>query len=80
MMKMLDYSDLIFYQCLFYMDSYLSHNMTEEMSEKTILYYLVGYFLCSAKLKETDIYEPSLDSFCCIKKKSLFIYGKNALL
>ena len=69
MMKMLDYSDLIFYQCLFYMDSYLSHNMTEEMSEKTILYYLVGYFLCSAKLKETDIYEPSLDSFCCIKKK-----------
>ena len=69
MMKMLDYSDLIFYQCLFYIDTYLSHNMNEEMSEKKILYYLVGYFLISAKLKETDIYEPSLDSFCCLKKK-----------
>ena len=69
MMKMLDFSDLIFYQCLFYIDTYLSHNMTEDMTEKKILYYLVGYFLCSAKLKETDIYEPSLDSFCCLKKK-----------
>ena len=69
MMKMLDYSDLIFYQCLFYIDSYLSHNIDEEMSEKEVLYYLVGYFLCSAKLKETDIYEPSLDSFCYMKKK-----------
>ena len=69
MMKMLDYSDLIFYQSLFHIDSYLSHNMHEEISEKEILYYLVGYFLCSAKLKETDIYEPILDSFCYIKKK-----------
>ena len=69
MMKMLDYSDLIFYQCLFYIDSYLSHNMDEEISEKEVLYYLVGYFLCSAKLKETDIYEPTLDSFCYMKKK-----------
>ena len=69
MMKMLDFSDLIFFQTLFYIDNYLSHNMTEDFSEKKILYYLVGYFLCSAKLKETDIYEPSLDSFCCLKKK-----------
>ena len=69
MMKMLDYSDLIFYQCLFYIDSYLSHNIDEEMSEKEVLYYLVGYFLCSAKSKETDIYEPTLDSFCYMKKK-----------
>ena len=69
MMKMLDYSDFIFYQCLFYIDSYLSHNIDEEMSEKEVLYYLVGYFLCSAKLKETDIYEPTLDSFCYMKKK-----------
>ena len=69
MMKMLDFSDLIFFQTLFYIDNYLSHKMTEEFSEKKILYYLVGYFLCSSKLKETDIYEPSLDSFCCLKKK-----------
>ena len=59
MMKMLDFSDLIFYQCLFYIDFYLSQNMTEDMSEKKILYYLFGYLLCSTKLEETDIYEPN---------------------
>ena len=69
MMKMFDFSDLIFFQTLFYLDTYLSHNMTEDTSEKEILYYLVGYFLVSAKLKETDIYEPSLNSFCCLKKR-----------
>ena len=69
LMKLLDYSDLIFYQSLFYIDNYLSHHMDEDMSEKKILYYLVGFFLCSAKFKETDIYEPNLDAFCCLKKK-----------
>ena len=68
-MKMFDYTDLIFYQCLFYMDIVLSHHMTEDISEKKILYYLIGYFLCSAKSKETDIYEPSLDLFCCPQKR-----------
>ena len=62
-MKMLDYTDLVFYQCLFYMDIILSHHIIEDISEKTVLYYLVGYFLCSAKLRETDIYEPSLNVF-----------------
>jgi hypothetical protein len=42
--------------------------MTEDISEKTILYYLVGYFLCAVKIKETDIYEPSLDSFFDLSK------------
>ena len=69
MMKMFDFTDLIFYECLFYADTILSHIITEEFTEKLILYYLVGYFLCSAKSKETDIYEPSLDSFCNIKKR-----------
>ena len=69
LMKLLDFSDLIFYQSLFYIDNYLSHHMDQDMSEKKILYYLVGFFLCSAKFKETDIYEPNLDSFCCLKKK-----------
>ena len=63
LMKQFDYCDSIFYQCLFFLDTYLSHDMNKETNEKTILYYLVGYFLCSLKLKETDIYEPSLDSF-----------------
>ena len=34
MMKMLDFSDLIFFQTLFYIDNYLSHNMMEDFSEK----------------------------------------------
>ena len=69
MMKMLDFTDLSFYQCLFYVDTILSHAITEETTEKEILYYVVGYFLCSSKLKETDIYEPSFDSFSTIKKR-----------
>ena len=62
-----DFGDFIFYQCLFYLDSFLSHKMTESTTEKDILYYLVGYFLCSCKLKETDIFEPSLESLCILK-------------
>ena len=69
MMKMLDVSDLSFYQCLFYVDYFLSHIITEETTEKEILYYIVGYFICSSKLKETYIYEPSFESFVSIKKK-----------
>ena len=68
LMKTFDYCDLIFYQCLFFLDTYLSHDMTDDMTEKTILYNLVGYFLCALKLKETDIYEPSLDSFFDLSK------------
>ena len=67
-MSIADYSDLIFYQSLFYIDTYLSHNITEKMTEKIILYYLIGFFLISSKTKETDIYEPDLDSFLFIKK------------
>ncbi len=79
MMKMFDFTDLIFYQCLFYIDNYLSHNMSEDISEKTVLYYLVGYFLISSKFRETDIYEPSLDSFCGIKNKTYLTVEKISL-
>ena len=68
LMKMFDYCDMIFYQTLFYLDYFLSQRMTEDMTEKTVLYYLVGYFLCAVKFRETDIYEPSLDSFFDISK------------
>ena len=68
LMKIFDYCDATFYQTLFFLDTYLSHKMTEDISEKTILYYLVGYFLCAVKIKETDIYEPSLDSFFDLSK------------
>ena len=66
--KALNYSDLIFYQCLFYIDSYFSHNFTEDYQEKKLLYYLVGFFLITSKMKENDIFEPTFDTFRCIKK------------
>ena len=68
LMKTFDYCDMIFYQCLFYLDTFLSHEITEDFSEKKILYYLIGYFLVAVKFKETDIYEPSLDSFFDLSK------------
>ena len=68
LMKTFDYCDMIFYQCLFYLDTYLSRDITESTTEKKILYYLIGYFLCSVKFKEIDIYEPSLDSFYDLSK------------
>ena len=67
-MKSFDYCDIIFYQTLFFLDTYLSRDITELMPEKTIYYYLIGYFLCALKLKEVDIYEPSFDSFFEIEK------------
>ena len=68
LIKIFDYSDKIFFQSLFFLDSYLSHEITEEFSEKKILYNLIGYFLCSIKLREDDISEPLLYSFCNIDK------------
>ena len=68
LMKTFDYSDTIFYQCLFYLDTYLSHHMTEDTSEKKLLYYLVGFFLISSKFREKDTFEPPLDTLCDLKK------------
>ena len=61
--RKLSYSDLSFYHCLFLVDLYLSHNITEDMSEEELLYILVGFFLVSSKFKETDIFEPELVCF-----------------
>ena len=63
LIKTFDYCDDTFYQCLFYLDTYLSKDINEEMSKKKILYNLIGYFLCSAKLGEKDIFEPPFESF-----------------
>ena len=79
LMKTFDYCDIIFYQTLFFLDIYLSQDITFEMSEKSILYYLVGYFLCSIKLKETDIYEPAFDSFFDLEKGIYLSPSKIAL-
>ena len=56
-----DYSDRTFYQCLFFLDTYLSHHLSDDISEQEILYYLIGYLLCSLKLMETDAFIPSLN-------------------
>ena len=63
-----DCLDFTFYQTLFYMDNFLSHDITIEMPEKISLYYLVGYFLCAIKFRETDIFEPEFNSFLDIEK------------
>ena len=61
--RKLNYSDLSFYHCLFLVDLYLSHNITDEMDEEELLYILIGFFLISSKFKETDIFEPELLNF-----------------
>ena len=63
LIKIFDYCDYIFYQCLFYLDTYLSKDIDEKMSKKEILYNLIGYFLCAVKLGESDIIEPPLEAF-----------------
>ena len=68
LVKTFDYCDLVFYQCLYFLDTYLSHNMTEDIGEKTLLYYLIGFFLCALKFRENDIFEPSLDAFYDLSK------------
>ena len=77
--KNLNYSDLSFYHCLLTVDLYLSQNITEKMTDKDIIYYLIGFFLNSSKFKETDIFEPELYIFCNIDseydlKKELISY------
>ena len=79
MIKTYDYHDIIFYQTLFFLDTFLSHDITIEMSEKSILYYLVGYFLCSVKIKETDAYAPSLECFLDLEKGIYLSPSKIAL-
>ena len=62
--RILNYSDLSFYHCLLDIDLYLSHNISQKMTNEDLIYYLIGFFLNSSKFKETDIYEPELYIFC----------------
>ena len=78
MLKIFDFNDLIFYQCLFYMDYIFSHQIKEEMKEKDIINYLIGYFLISSKLIESDMTEPPLESFMDIKENIIFSKRKIA--
>ena len=66
--KIFNYIDNVFYETLFYLDTYLSHDIDEEISQKKLLYYLVGYFLCVAKFHEIEILKPNFDNFFEIEK------------
>ena len=61
--RTVNYSDLSFYHCLFLVDLYLSHNITQEMTDEDLLYFLVGFFLVASKFKESDIFEPKYEKF-----------------
>ena len=71
--------DLTFYHCLYFLDKFLSTDVSFEMSEKTIIYYLIGYFLCSYKLNEADKDEPSFDEFPILEKEMILSSDKIAL-
>ena len=43
--RTLNYSDLSFYHCLLTIDLYLSQNISQKMTDKDIIYYLIGFFL-----------------------------------
>ena len=83
--KNLNYSDLSFYHCLFLVDLYLSHNITEEMTDEDLLYLLVGFFLVASKFKESDIFEPKFEKFnqiesnITLSKEKIFLYEKQCL-
>ena len=61
--RTLNYSDLSFYHCLLLVDLFLSHNITQEMTDEDLLYLLVGFFLVASKFKESDIFEPKYEKF-----------------
>ena len=63
LVKIFDFCDDTFYQCLFYLDTFLSKDINEDMAKRKLLYNLIGYFLCAAKFGEKDIFEPQFGSF-----------------
>ena len=74
--KIFDYNDMVFYQCLFFMDYVFSHQIKQELCENELIYYLIGYFLCSTKMKETESNEPPLLLFANLKEDFLLSVKK----
>ena len=79
LLKIFDFNDVIFYQCLFFMDYIYSHLITEKTSEKEIINYLIGYFLISSKIRETSMTEPPLESFLDMDIKEDIILSKRKI-
>ena len=53
--KIFDFCDMTFFQCLFYLDTYLRNDIYENMSEKTLLYNLTIPLLFSTSNPPTKI-------------------------
>ena len=71
-MNIFDFNDDIFYQTLFFMDYIFSHHLIEEeITDNNIIYHLIGYFLCSSKMKDGDIFESQLNSFLTINENAI---------
>ena len=71
-MNIFDFNDDIFYQTLFFMDYIFSHHLIEEeITDNNIIYHLIGYFLCSSKMKDEDIFESQLNSFLTINENAI---------
>ena len=64
----MNYSERVFYHCLYLLDSYLIHILKKEISKRTIILITLGFFLISSKFIETDIFEPNINQFCKIEK------------
>ena len=59
LIKTFDFCDETFYQCLFYLDTYLSKDIYEEMSKKKLLYI----FFAQLNLVRRIFLNPSLNIF-----------------
>ena len=66
--KKMNYSETVFYHCLYLLDSYLIYILKKEISKRTIILITLGFFLISSKFIEIDIFEPNINQFCKIEK------------
>ena len=57
-----------FFNCLHLMDSYLIHELKEQITKRNIILITLEFFLVSLKFNEIDLYEPKLNKFCKIDK------------
>jgi len=64
----MNYSERVFYHCLYLLDSYLIQILKKEISKRTIILITLGFFLISSKFIEIDIFEPNINQFCKIEK------------
>ena len=71
----MNYSERVFYLCLYLLDSYLIYILKKEISKRTIILITLGFFLISSKFIEIDIFEPNINQFCKIEKDIIFTYN-----